>query len=72
MEVKELSQIIEKLTILPKDTEWIESKVNNKKPQEIGEYVSALFNAAALHHQNTAYMAWGIEDEISSRGWHYI
>ena len=41
----------------------IEFKVNNKRPQEIGEYLSALSNAAALHHQNTAYMAWGLEDE---------
>lgn len=63
MEVEQLCRIIEKLIILPKETEWIEFKVNNKRPREIGEYLSALSNAAALHHQNTAYMAWGIEDE---------
>jgi len=29
---------------LPKECEWAEFKVNNSKPQEIGEYISALSN----------------------------
>jgi predicted HTH transcriptional regulator len=63
MKATQLSQIIEQLTMLPQETEWVEFKVNNKKPQEIGEYLSALSNAAALHGQNSAYMVWGVEND---------
>jgi len=41
---------------------WIEFKENNYNPQEIGEYISALSNTAALFNQNYAFMIWGIND----------
>ncbi len=41
---------------------WIEFKQNNQNPQEIGEYISALSNTAALFNQEHAYMIWGVED----------
>lgn len=41
---------------------WIEFKHNNHDPQEIGEYISALSNTAALYNQERAYMIWGIDD----------
>ena len=42
---------------------WIEFKHNNSDPQEIGEYISALSNTAALFNQEHAFMIWGIDDE---------
>ncbi|HKM54979.1 MAG TPA: RNA-binding domain-containing protein, partial [Isosphaeraceae bacterium] len=42
--------------------EWVEFKYNNSNPQEIGEYLSALSNSAALHRQPHGYIVWGIED----------
>jgi len=42
---------------------WIEFKVNNSNPQEIGEYISALSNTAALYSQNNAFIIWGVNDE---------
>lgn len=42
---------------------WIEFKHNNINPQEIGEYISALSNTAALFNQEHAFMIWGIDDE---------
>ena len=42
------------------EKEWIEFKRNN--PEDVGEYVSALSNSAALYKQTYAYMIWGIED----------
>ena len=42
--------------------EWREFKRNNADPQEIGEYFSALANAAALNEQPCAYMFWGVDD----------
>ena len=37
--------LVRELRNLPRDTEWVESKVNNGDPQELGEYLSALANA---------------------------
>jgi len=44
------------------ETGWLEFKVNNAAPDEIGEYLSALSNSAALHQKANAYLVWGIED----------
>ena len=45
------------------EAEWVEFKVNNENPALIGEYISALANAAALAGKAHGYAAWGIEDE---------
>ena len=47
---------------LPHEIEWVELKVDNANPQEIGEYLSALSNAAALNGKAFAYVVWGVED----------
>ena len=44
------------------ETEWVEYKRNNTNPEEIGQYISALANAAALRNQPFGYLLWGIED----------
>jgi hypothetical protein len=44
-----LNGLIRKLIKLPAETEWVEFKHNNDNPQEIGEYIAALSNAAAFH-----------------------
>ncbi len=58
----ELQAKLDELLRLPAETEWVEFKHNNDNPQEIGEYLSALSNGAALHGKRTAYLVWGIED----------
>ncbi len=58
----ELQTKLTELLALPTETEWVEFKHNNANPQEIGEYLSALSNAAALHRQPHGYLVWGIED----------
>jgi ATP-dependent DNA helicase RecG len=47
---------------LPGEVEWVEFKVNKAVPQEIGEYISALSNAAALAGKAFGYVVWGVED----------
>ncbi len=54
--------LVRELCKLPKETEWVEFKVNQAEPQEIGEYLSALANAAALAGKAFAYLVWGVED----------
>ncbi len=58
-----LAGLVRELCKLPRETEWVEFKHNNAEPQEIGEYISALANAAALHGKTRAYLLWGIEDD---------
>ncbi len=55
--------LVRELCNLPHETEWVEFKVNHRAPQTVGEYVSALSNAAALHDKIHAYILWGIENE---------
>jgi predicted HTH transcriptional regulator len=44
------------------ETEWLEFKQNNSKPEDIGEYISALANSSALIGKPKAYLIWGIEN----------
>ena len=55
--------LVEELRKLPDETEWVEFKVNNANPQEIGEYLSALANSATVHGKAAAYLVWGIGDK---------
>lgn len=45
------------------EQEWFEFKENWFEPVTLGEYVSALSNAAAYCLKDTAYLVWGIEDK---------
>lgn len=55
--------LVNELRKLPSETEWVEFKQNNDRPDEIGEYISALANSAALHHKVNAFLIWGIKDK---------
>jgi predicted HTH transcriptional regulator len=63
MNSRELSALLTELRSRSGETEWIEFKQNNADPQEIGEYLSALSNSAALCRNESAYIVWGVEDE---------
>jgi len=47
---------------LTRETEWVEFKVGDADPVQIGEYLSALANSAALHQKDAAYIVWGVHD----------
>ncbi|MEW6156090.1 MAG: ATP-binding protein [Verrucomicrobiota bacterium] len=57
-----LDLLLKSLLALPNETEWVEFKHNNDAPEEIGEYLSALSNSAALHGREAGYIVWGVED----------
>lgn len=57
-----LASLVRELCKLPRETEWVEFKVNNCNPQEIGEYLSALANSAAFNGKAFAYVVWGVDD----------
>ncbi|MBI9019847.1 MAG: putative DNA binding domain-containing protein [Verrucomicrobia bacterium] len=58
-----LTGLLKELLKLPKETEWVEFKHDNKNPELIGEYISALGNSAALLGKQCGYMVWGVENE---------
>lgn len=62
MNNEELKSLIDSFRKLPDETEWLEFKVNNDNPAEIGEYISALANSACLHNREAGYLIFGIED----------
>lgn len=45
------------------EQEWFEFKENWFQPDILGEYVSALSNAAAFHHKDQAYFVWGVNND---------
>ena len=57
-----LQSLVHELAALPAETPWLELKHENSNPQEIGEYISALANAAALEGKAKAYLLWGVDD----------
>lgn len=56
-----LIRLLNELRALPKETEWAEFKGSNAEPEEIGEYISALANSAALAGKTAGYLVWGVE-----------
>lgn len=54
--------LIRELVKLPNELEWIEFKHNYENPDEIGEYISALANSAAINEKTHAYIVWGVDD----------
>ncbi len=55
--------LLKDLQALPKECEWVEFKVNNSKPEDIGEYISALSNSACYHKKDYGFLVFGIENE---------
>lgn len=48
--------LVRELCKLPAETSWLEFKHNYDEPDAIGEYLSALSNAAALDGKANAYL----------------
>jgi predicted HTH transcriptional regulator len=57
-----LNGLVAELRKLPNETGWVEFKENNSNPEDIGEYLSALSNTAALQGKANGYVIWGVKD----------
>jgi len=57
-----LNGLVAELRKQPAETGWVESKENNSNPEDIGEYLSALSNTAALQGKANGYVVWGVKD----------
>lgn len=56
-------ELIRDLCEYPSETEWLEFKENLADENEIGEYISALSNAAAVSGRRESYLVWGVSNE---------
>ncbi len=63
MENSALVTLIDRLRREPHETEWLEFKRNHYEPELIGEYLSALANAACLSGKPRGYLVFGIDNE---------
>ncbi len=59
----DLRSLLKELLALSRETEWVEFKQDNNDPVQIGEYISALANSAALYGKKSAFVVWGIHNE---------
>lgn len=55
-----MGDLVDRLLTTHRECEWVEFKHNNADPAEIGEYISALSNSAALHGRDDGYVVWGV------------
>ena len=60
--MKKLEKIVINLCAKEDEQEWFEFKENWFEPVQLGEYVSALSNAATYHNEENAYFIWGVDD----------
>jgi ATP-dependent DNA helicase RecG len=59
----ELIELIDELRALPKENEWVEFKKGTATTNErIGQYISAISNAACINNQSFGYFVFGIDD----------
>jgi predicted HTH transcriptional regulator len=54
---------VTELRQLTSETGWLEFKESNSQPEDIGEYLSALSNTAALQGKANGYVIWGVKDD---------
>ena len=66
MEETDFNDLIKDILSCVGENEWIEFKVNNSNPQEIGEYISSLSNSSCLHKKKYGYVVYGIEDKTKN------
>jgi ATP-dependent DNA helicase RecG len=64
MDNNTLHSLLEELTALPAETEWVEFKLNKGSitNEQIGEYISAMSNGATIRNKPFGYIVWGIDD----------
>ncbi len=60
--IEYLQSLVRELAKLTDETEWVEFKCNNKDPERIVKYVSAISNSAALLGKPKGYIVWGVDD----------
>lgn len=64
----EFQGLVRGLCSYKQEREWIEFKCNNENPEEMGEYISALSNSAALLGETRGFIIWGVDNNANLVG----
>ena len=59
----DIKPIVLDLCAYDDEQEWFEFKENWFQPEALGEYVSAMSNAASFHCRKNAYFIWGVNND---------
>src|SRR5436305_10419666 len=59
---QDLRDILQHIRASNRESEWVEFKVDDDEPSEVGEYISALANSAALVGKRFGYIVWGVNN----------
>jgi ATP-dependent DNA helicase RecG len=57
-----LPELLDHLRSANRETEWVEFKVNDDEPEDVGQYISALSNSATLIGKRFGYIVWGVNN----------
>jgi predicted HTH transcriptional regulator len=72
MKSDELQNLVTGLCSHGVESECVEFKCNNEDPEKIGEYISALSNAAALKGESRGYLVFGVDDLANIVGTQFL
>lgn len=61
--MSKISQLLNELCSYPTEREWFEFKENWYAKDQLGQYISALSNSAAIEGRQNAYFVWGVNNE---------
>lgn len=59
----QLHELLDELRSYDTEREWFEFKENWFDQTQLGQYISALSNSAAIEGRKNAYFVWGIHNE---------
>ena len=62
MDLPALHDTLSTLLRLPREPATVEFKFNLDDPEDIGQYLSAMANTAALQGHDRAWVVWGVAD----------
>ena len=58
-----VADVVKRCLSMHDEVEWFDFKDSLFKPDEIGEYISALSNSAAMESEPFGYIIWGIDND---------
>jgi len=61
--MEDIIELVKGLCDYDQELEWFEFKENWFEPTEIGEYISAISNSAAIEGRSNGYFVWGVNNE---------
>ena len=59
----DLTSLVNELRSFSFEKEWFEFKENWLQPAQLGEYISAISNSAAMLGRDHGYFVWGVSDD---------